>query len=88
MIGRSCQRKKTKQKALKSIGVKEQIIFRQTLPPQNKSNIISIKTQNIKQLCIEYGIKNSLDAKPLEQYSRQNYDAFLKVKREYEQRRL
>lgn len=43
---------------------------------------LRMKTQNIKQLCIEHGIKNSLDAKPLAQYSQQNYRAFLKVKKD------
>lgn len=43
---------------------------------------LRMKTQNIKQLCIEQGIKNSLDAKPLTQYSQQNYRAFLKVKKD------
>ena len=45
---------------------------------------LKMKTQNIKQLCIEHGIKNSLGAKPLNQYSQQNYRAFLTVKREFE----
>lgn len=44
---------------------------------------LKMKTQNIKQLCIENGIKNSLGAKPLNQYSQQNYRAFLTVKREF-----
>ena len=44
---------------------------------------LKMKTQNIKQLCIEHGIKNSLTAKPLAQYSRQNYHAFLKVKQQF-----
>ena len=44
---------------------------------------LKMKTQNIKQLCIEHGIKNSLGAKPLNQYSQQNYRAFLTVKREF-----
>ena len=44
---------------------------------------LKMKTQNIKQLCIEHGIRNSLDAKPLVQYSQQNYRAFLVVKQEF-----
>lgn len=44
---------------------------------------LRMKTQNIKQLCVENGIRNSLDAKPLAQYSQQNYRAFLYVKKEF-----
>ena len=44
---------------------------------------LKMKTQNIKQLCIEHGIRNSLDAKPLAQYSQQNRRAFLAVKQEF-----
>ena len=44
---------------------------------------LRMKTQNIKQLCIEHGIRNSLDAKPLTQYSQQNRRAFLVVKQEF-----
>jgi len=44
---------------------------------------LRMKTQNIKQLCIEHGIRNSLDAKPLAQYSQQNRRAFLVVKQEF-----
>ena len=41
------------------------------------------KTQNIQQLCMEFGIKSSLDAKPLSQYSQQNLRAFIQVKKEF-----
>ena len=44
---------------------------------------LKMKTQNIKQLCIEHGIKNSLDAKPLIRYSQQNYRVFQQIKREF-----
>ena len=44
---------------------------------------LKMKTQNIKQLCIEHGIKNSLDAKPLNRYSQQNYRVFQQIKREF-----
>lgn len=44
---------------------------------------LKMKTQNIKQLCMEHGIRNSLDAKPLVQYSQQNHRAFLAVKQEF-----
>ena len=44
---------------------------------------LRMKTQNIQQLCIEYGITNSLAAHPLAQYSQQNRQAFLQVMQEY-----
>ena len=51
--------------------------------PDISPGSLRMKTQNIKQLCIEHGIRNSLDAKPLVQYSQQNYRAFLQVKKEF-----
>ena len=45
---------------------------------------LRMKTQNIQQLCIEHGIRSSLDAKPLAQYSQQNRRAFIQVKTEWE----
>ena len=54
----------------------------QTLPSISIGSL-KMKTQNIKQLCVEHGIRNSLDAKPLAQYSQQNHRAFLVVKQEF-----
>ena len=45
---------------------------------------LRMKTQNIQQLCIEHGIKSSLNTKPLTQYSQQNRRAFIQVKKEWE----
>ena len=42
-----------------------------------------MKAQNIQQLCMEQGIRSSLDAKPLAQYSQQNRRAFMQVKEEF-----
>lgn len=43
---------------------------------------LKMKAQNIQQLCDEHGIKSSFPAKPLTQYSQQNRQAFMQVKRE------
>lgn len=51
--------------------------------PDISTGSLRMKTQNIKQLCIEHGIRDSLDAKPLAQYSRQNAAAFQRVKTEF-----
>lgn len=50
--------------------------------PDISAGSLRMKTQNIKQLCIEHGIRDSLDAKPLAQYSRQNAVAFQRAKTE------
>ena len=50
--------------------------------PEISVGSLRMKTQNIKQLCVEQGIRNSLAAKPLSQYSQQNYRAFMQVKKE------
>ena len=44
---------------------------------------LRMKAQNIQQLCREHGIRSSLDAKPLAQYSQQNRRAFMQVKEEF-----
>ena len=44
---------------------------------------LRMKAQNIQQLCMEQGIRSSLDAKPLAQYSQQNRRAFMQVKEEF-----
>ena len=44
---------------------------------------LRMKAQNIQQLCREHGIRTSLDAKPLAQYSQQNRRAFMQVKEEF-----
>lgn len=51
--------------------------------PEISVGSLRMKTQNIKQLCVEQGIRNSLAAKPLSQYSQQNYRAFMQVKKEF-----
>lgn len=45
--------------------------------PELKPGSLRIKTQNIKQLAIEYGIENSLKASPRSNYSTQNNEALL-----------
>lgn len=48
--------------------------------PQISPNSLKMKVQNIKQLCIENNILDSLKVKPLSRYSTQNADAFVSVK--------
>lgn len=47
--------------------------------PEISKGSLRMKTQNIKQLCIEHCIPDSLTVKPLSQYSKQNATAFNKV---------
>ena len=61
-------------------------IFAQCLKrelPDISVGSLRMKTQNIQQLCMEFGIKSSLQAKPLSQYSQQNRRAFIQVKKEF-----
>ena len=51
--------------------------------PEISVGSLRMKAQNIQQLCIEQGIRSSLAAKPLTQYSQQNRRAFLQVKKEF-----
>lgn len=47
--------------------------------PEIKKNSLKMKVSNIKQILIELGIDDTLDVKPLKNYSRQNKVAMLKV---------
>ena len=47
--------------------------------PEISKGSLRMKTQNIKQLCIEHRLPDSLIAKPLSQYSMQNASAFKRV---------
>ena len=51
--------------------------------PEISVGSLRMKAQNIQQLCIEQGVRSSLAAKPLTQYSQQNRRAFMQVKKEF-----
>jgi hypothetical protein len=51
--------------------------------PEISVGSLRMKAQNIQQLCNEQGIRSSLAAKPLTQYSQQNRRAFMQVKKEF-----
>ena len=50
--------------------------------PEIKEGSIKMKITNIKQILVEMGIEDTLVAKPLKNYSKQNEKAMEKVIRE------
>ena len=53
-----------------------------TIYPDMKFSSIKMKLQNIKRICLDYGIKDSSTISPLENYSNQNLQAMKEALRE------
>jgi hypothetical protein len=65
-----------------SMDVSQFINVLQKEPPSIKPNSLKMKVQNIKQILIEKGIKDTLVLSPLAKYSQQNMRAMVAVLRE------